>query len=132
MTSSTLVPAKKQELTSTIQQHRKPLVAPATDIFESDSALTMIMSVPGVSHDDVQITLQQHKLTVSAEPKFPVPEGVRLNYAEFVPCIYERSFSLPDGLNTDAIEATVANGTLKLVMPKAESARLRKIPVKCE
>jgi HSP20 family protein len=131
---STTMPVNEQNqaVSSCAPQQSKPVVAPPADVFETESALTMLLSIPGATAESVQITLHRNKLTISADANFAIPQGMKLTYAEFAPCTYERSFMLSEGIDTDAIEASVANGTLKLVLPKSASARIRKIPFNSE
>jgi len=86
---------------------------PAADVFESDNALRIVLDIPGVGPDDVDITVEADELRLSTT-------GSRR---------YHRSFRLPDTVDTESIEATVRDGLLTIDLPKAERARPRKLTI---
>jgi hypothetical protein len=82
---STTMPVNEQNqaVSSCAPQQSKPVVAPPADVFETESALTMLLSIPGATAESVQITLHRNKLTISADANFAIPQGMKLTYAEF-------------------------------------------------
>jgi HSP20 family protein len=103
---------------------------PRVDILERDGDVTLLADMPGVSSDSVDITLEKNILTIRGMVNFERPEGYDLAYAEYAVGDYERTFALSDEVDRDKIEAMVKNGVLRLLLPKAESAKARKIAVK--
>jgi HSP20 family protein len=103
---------------------------PRVDIFESDGDITLLADMPGVSSDSIDITLEKNVLTIRGLVNFDRPEGYDLAYAEYAVGDYERTFALSDAVDRNKIEATVKNGMLRLLLPKAETAKTRKIAVK--
>jgi len=95
----------------------------------SDS-IVVIADVPGVSEGDIDITLEKNVLTIAAKVPARTREGYRLAYGEYSEGDYERSFALSEGVDRDRIEATVAHGVLRLVLPKAKELAARKIAVR--
>jgi HSP20 family protein len=103
---------------------------PRVDIFETEADIKLLADMPGVSSDSVDITLEKNILTIRGQIDFERPEGYDLAYAEYAVGDYERTFALSDEVDREKIEATVKHGVLRLLLPKAESAKMRKIAVK--
>ncbi|RMD60029.1 MAG: Hsp20/alpha crystallin family protein [Nitrospirae bacterium] len=108
------------------------MYAPDVDIIQKDDNIILIADMPGVDEKSVDITLEKDILTIRGEVKMDIPENYKIVYAEFGVGDYLRSFTLPDDIDRDKIQATVKNGVLKLIMPKAETAKAKKITVKAE
>jgi HSP20 family protein len=106
------------------------IFVPRVDIFEHDGDVTLLADMPGVNSDSVDITLEKNILTIRGMVNFERPEGYDLAYAEYAVGDYERTFALSDEVDRDKIDATVKNGVLRLLLPKAEAAKARKIAVK--
>ena len=104
-------------------------VAPV-DLYETDEALVLEMVVPGLSPEEIDISLEGSKLTVRGEHKPVEGEGVRRYYLQEIPHgAFVRSFTLPVEINPDEVKAEFRNGMLRLVMPKVETARAKRIPI---
>ncbi|HVY62150.1 MAG TPA: Hsp20/alpha crystallin family protein [Planctomycetota bacterium] len=104
-------------------------VAPAVDIYEDGDKLCLIADLPGISTEDVRLDVDKDVLTIGA--RF-TGEGFfkgEAAYSELAPCEYYRAFALGEDLDAARITATMKNGVLELVLPKAERAKTRKIPV---
>ena len=107
-----------------------PTFRPATDIFEKGDVVTVVIDMPGVTPDSVDISVENRSLTVRGTINAPAPEGYRRIYAEYAPGTFERSFSLPDTMDANAIEATHRDGVLTLTLKKSEAAKPKQIKVK--
>ena len=103
---------------------------PPVDIVESPDAIILTADMPGVDDKNVSVTLEKGVLSVLGEIEPASVKDRKLAYAEYEIGDYERSFTLSDEIDQDRIEATVKNGILRLVLPKTETARARRIPVK--
>jgi HSP20 family protein len=103
---------------------------PRADIYETEDNVVVTVDMPGASQDTINITLEKNILTITADSTHGSPDGYALAFAEFEAGDYERSFQLTDQINQDAIEAIYKDGVLKLILPKAEAAKARKISVK--
>ena len=77
----------------------------------------------------VTITLEKDVLTIEGHVTAATPGGYRLAHAEYGVGDYRRAFTLSEQVNRDGITATVKNGVLRLVLPKAEEAKARTIPI---
>ena len=120
----------KQEVTTPVE-HTKPglVFAPNVDILESDSEIVLLVDMPGVATDDVNIDLRDGVLTLSGDVK-PWEDKEESNVLiEFRIGKYYRQFTLSESINQDGIEAKLENGVLRLILPKSEKAMPRKIMV---
>ncbi len=102
---------------------------PDVDIYEKEDALYLLADMPGVEKDDIVIDLDNNLLTISGSPKIDVNEGERLVFQEFEVGRYYRQFRLSNVIDQAKIEASLKNGVLKLVLPKAEAAKPRRIEI---
>ncbi len=92
--------------------------SPAMEAYASDGDLVLCFDLPGVSLDDVDITLEDHTLSVSGVRKGVAEEAphylLELPYGEF-----RRSVTVPEGSDADSIKATYRDGVLQIVLPGA-------------
>ena len=104
---------------------------PLADIYETDAEIVLVADVPGVPSDGIDVQVDKGVLTLQAEARIdvPGPEYSR-TYVGFGPGRYFRAFALSDEVDRDAIDAEVANGVLTVRLPKAPSAKTRKIEIK--
>ncbi|MFP3871058.1 MAG: Hsp20/alpha crystallin family protein [Syntrophobacteria bacterium] len=120
----------KQELQTDREQTRPgPVYLPAVDIFESEDAITLLADMPGVSSDHVSIDLHEGQLTIAGEVEDQRGEQEQILLQEYETGRFHRDFTLSDRIDQAKISATMKDGTLRLVLPKAEKAKPRKIPV---
>jgi len=99
------------------------------DIIERGEEIVVIADMPGVDEKSVDITLEKNILSIYGKVEGETPEGLALRYSEYALGDYRREFSLTDEIDRNRIKATVNNGVLRLVLPKAEAARTKKITV---
>lgn len=104
---------------------------PSADILEGKDKYTVTMELPGVTKDNVKITLQENMLTVQGEKKQETESKddnyhrVERSYGSF-----SRSFRMPSLVKTDKIDANYKDGVLTIVLPKAEEAKAKEIDIK--
>ncbi len=90
---------------------------PTTDIFAKGDDLVVRVSLSGVDREDVRITLSNSVLTVSGERKSELDEDDVIFYVrERYYGAFRRSFTLPAGINEDAISADFENGLLEVTV----------------
>jgi HSP20 family protein len=88
------------------------------------------MIVPGVKSDDVNLQFQDGRLIIDVTIPAPKLENVIWHCRELGHGQYHREISLPFAINTDKVEATLANGYLTLRLPKADEVKPKKIQIK--
>lgn len=107
-------------------------VAPAMDVVEKDDAYEITAELPGLDDKDVDIKLSNHTLIVRGE-KSEEKEDKHKDYymSERRYGSFQRSFSLPDGVDADKITASFSKGVLTVKLPKTSAAKAeKKIAVK--
>jgi HSP20 family protein len=104
---------------------------PPVNIKETEEALQFTVELPGLTKDNIDITVENNVLTIAGERKFEKEtKGEEYHRLERAYGAFSRSFTLPTGVRTDKVEADFANGVLHLTMPKQEGAKPRKIAIK--
>jgi HSP20 family protein len=119
----------------------------ALDLTENEQAITVRLEIPGLRSEDLDIQVDQKKLTISGTkndpyaPATPAPtaEGdpaatveapaVKFHHRETRYGNFSRSVTLPDGINTDAIKADYNAGVLVVTLPKIPVEPVKKIQV---
>lgn len=103
---------------------------PAVNIRETDAAFFVEAELPGLTREDIEITLENNLLKLSGERRFEKDTNdesyhrVERSYGSFL-----RTFSLPSQVSSDAVKATFQDGVLVIEVPKAAEARPRKIDI---
>jgi len=121
---------EKQEVAAAAEQTKPGLVfTPAVDIFENDRQIVLLADMPGVAAKDINIDLKDGILTLTGDVK-PWEKAEETDVLiEFEIGKYYRQFTLSDIIAQDRIEAKLEEGTLRLILPKAEKAMPRQITV---
>lgn len=96
---------------------------PAVNISETDTAFSLALAAPGKTRKDFQIELDEHILTISSDSNSE-HESSHENFTrkEFSYESFQRSFRLPDTINTQAIKANYKEGILTVELPKLKEA----------
>ena len=103
---------------------------PPVDVYEDEHTIQLKLEVPGIDEKDLDIKVENHTLTVSGERKFEKEEKeenfhrVERRYGSFT-----RSFTLPNTVSTDDIQADYENGMLKIRLNKRAEAKPKQIKV---
>jgi len=120
----------KQEIAPPAEHTRPGMVfTPEVDIFETDRELTVLVDMPGVDHDGLNIDLRENILTLEGDIK-PWEDGQESDVlVEFEIGKYYRQFALSEVIDQGSIEAKLEDGVLRLRLPKAEKAIPRQIAV---
>ena len=103
---------------------------PAVDIRETDEDLTFVIEIAGSESSDVEVTTENGVLTVHGERTDEWKDEGRYHLLERGSGSFVRRFQLPDGIDTDLIEAEVENGLLQVRIPKSALPQPKKINVK--
>jgi HSP20 family molecular chaperone IbpA len=108
----------------------RPVFIPRTDIYETQDNVVLLVDMPGVAPDAVDITLEKRTLAIYGHAKDQQHQNYRQVYAEYGAGDYERVFTLSEDIDREGIEASQKNGVLRLVLPKSAPAKARKIQLK--
>lgn len=123
----------KQELRGTGEQTKTGLTfIPSVDIFENEEALTMMAEMPGVNQEGLHIDLKDNQISILGEVAELTGHQERILLKEFDTGRFFRQFNLSEVIDQSKISAHLRNGILKLVLPKVEKAKPRRIEVKVE
>ena len=104
--------------------------APSVDVSETDDGFEVRAELPGVSKDDLHVSVKDNLLTLSGEKRQEKVDDthnyrrVERQYGSF-----QRRFTIPSEVKTDDIKADFSDGVLTLFIPKPEAAKPTEIPV---
>jgi HSP20 family molecular chaperone IbpA len=104
-------------------------LTPPVDVFEDADGITLYADLPGVSRDKLDLQVEADTLTIEAESALAVPEGLQSSHTEVGLARFRRVFTLSKELDTGQVSAELAQGVLKLRIPKAQHAQARRISV---
>lgn len=105
--------------------------SPRVDISETDDEYIVRAEVPGVSKDDIKVTIKDNVLTISGEKKQEKEmKNENFHRVERVYGSFSRTFTLPGAVKVDKIEAKFKDGVLTIKLPKVEEAKAKEIEVK--
>ena len=106
---------------------------PAVDVTETDGGFEVTAELPGIDEKNVEVKLANNTLTIKGEKRDEKEETKKDYYMrEGSFGSFQRSFALPDGVDTDKIEASFKKGVLTVTLPKTAEAKKaeKKITVK--
>lgn len=102
--------------------------APAIDVRANDEEIVFACDVPGLKQEDLEVTLESDVLTIKGQRRYHGGEKDRVwlgrGYGAF-----ERSFTLPDGVDPENMAAELADGVLTIRVPKHPKAKPRRIAI---
>jgi HSP20 family protein len=104
--------------------------APAVDVYEDEHSITLNIEVPGIDEKDIDVRIENNMLTVHGERKFEKEQKeenfrrVERQYGSFT-----RSFTLPNTVDTDNVQANYDKGILKVQLAKKAEAKPKQIKV---
>jgi HSP20 family protein len=120
---------EKQEVRAPEQTQPGLVFTPAVDIFETDQDITVLADLPGVKADGLTIDLRDNALTIMGVIVPYEKEAEQDVLIEYEIGKYFRQFTLSNLIDQAKINASLKDGVLHLVLPKAETAKPRKIEV---
>ena len=104
---------------------------PPVDIEEQPDRYIVHVELPGMKLEDIKITLEDNRLAIRGEKtRTEEQQNATHHRLERVYGTFERSFTLTHAVKSDKIEATYRDGILEVMIPKAEEAKAREIPIK--
>ena len=102
---------------------------PTTDIFETDDALTVVMEIPGVEKQALEVNIENDVLRVDGRIDFSKYEGLESLYTEYNVGHFARSFTLSNKIDQQQIGAQLDDGVLTLTLKKAKEAAPQRIAI---
>ena len=103
---------------------------PTADIYETEDALSVVLEMPGVEKNNVDVRVEDGVLKVEGRLDFSKYQGLQPLYTEYNVGHYFRSFQLSSKIDHTRIEAELKDGVLALTLPKVEEAKPRTIQIK--
>lgn len=103
--------------------------APAVDVFEDETGITLLADMPGVPRDELELHVEGDSLLIEGRVQPQTPNGLEAIYAELRVPRYRRSFTLSRELDASRIDANLKDGVLTLRIPKQAHAQPRRIAV---
>ena len=104
---------------------------PSVDIFENKDSIVLEAELPGLSPENVDISIDNNVLTLHGERKFEKKdEGDNFHRVERSYGSFTRSFTLPPTVSSENVDANFENGVLRVQLSKKEEARPRRIEIK--
>jgi HSP20 family protein len=101
------------------------MTVPAVNILENKNDYIVSLAVPGMKKQDFKIDVEGNLLSISCEKEVSNEEKEeQFTRKEYNYSSFSRSFTLPEGVNKEKIEAKYEDGVLKMVLPKKEEAKL--------
>lgn len=115
---------KKQESTIALRSF-----LPVADIFETDHALKVVLEMPGVDKESVEVGVENDVLNISGRIDVSKYEGLQPLYTEYNIGNFSRSFQISNRIDQNGIKADLNDGVMTIVLPKSERAKSRRIAI---
>ena len=130
MTANSLTASNDERNVKSREETRsdEKYIRPAVNIIETDEGLVLTADIPGAAKETLDVNVEKGILTISAPAQHTLP-GTSA-YREFELANYYRQFSIPESLDHEKAKAEYVNGILTLRVPKAQTAKPKRIAVK--
>jgi HSP20 family molecular chaperone IbpA len=110
----------------------RSVFTPPIDIYEDENGLVLYADLPGVTTDTLELQVQDNKLTLFGRVAETVDPCTTALHREYDVGDFLRSFILSEEVDHERITASLNNGVLKIVLPKAEHSPARNIPIQTD
>jgi HSP20 family protein len=124
----------KQDVTTreSTRAEREPslVIVPEADVFEDSSGITLLLDMPGVAKDRLNLQVNQNALVIEGSAQISMPQDMAALHAEVRSTRYRRSFVLSEELETDKVDASLRDGVLTVRIPKRAELQPRRIEVR--
>ena len=112
-----------------VQKMNRVELTPASRVLEGEEAYTLTVELPGVSEKEIELTLENRVLSITAENTLETFKDYALVLNELPEVRYRAAFDLPEHVDTAGIKAANKNGLLILTLPKREEVKPRRIAI---
>ncbi len=109
----------------------RPLPIPV-NLWEDDEYVVVECELPGFRIEDIELTVVDNVLTLSGQRHFLFPENANVRLRERVGERFHREINVPVPIEVEGASAQLQSGILRVSLPKAQQARLRRIEVRAE
>lgn len=110
---------------------RQNTFAPSIDVSETEKQFVIDVALPGMNKNDIELNLENGRLTISGERKFEKKEdGKQYHRVESHYGSFTRSFQLPDNIDGESVAATYKDGILNVTINKSEEKLKKQIKIK--
>jgi len=103
--------------------------SPRTNLYEDGDRFEIRAEVPGIAKDDLNVNIQGNYLEISGSRTSDTPDGYKVHRTERGADTFSRSFTLPDDVNAEKVEAKLKDGILYLTIPKSEATKPKQITI---
>ena len=103
--------------------------SPPLDVYEDKDTFTIVVDLPGLKKEDIEISLREQNLAITGERKPDESKGEEGFRAERFYGTFQRTVRLPTQVDPNSVKASYQDGILKVVLPKAEAAKTKRIAV---
>jgi HSP20 family protein len=103
--------------------------SPPLDVYEDKNGFTVVIDLPGLKKENIEISLREQNLTVSGQRTAEESTGDQGFRAERFYGSFQRTVNLPTLVDSNSVKASYQDGILKVVLPKAEAAKPKQIAV---
>ena len=118
----------KKEETSPEQTRKFPTISPPVDIYENEDEILLYADMPGATKQDISVNIDNGQLELSGFRKLETSGAV--TWEEFCDVQYSRTFSVPQTIDINKVDAELKDGVLRLHLPKSEAAKPKQIEIK--
>jgi HSP20 family protein len=108
---------------------KAPLWQPAVDVHENAERILLLIDLPGLEQNDLDITVDKNVLSIRGERKTHAPDDGACQHCERVQGPFTRAFTLPGTVDLEAVRAEMKSGVLTLTLPKKAEAKPRQIKI---
>lgn len=120
---------RSTDTTPAAPRHEAALLPPV-DVVEDSTGITLYADMPGVPRDKLHLRVEGEQLTLEGEIELAVTQGTESTHAEVTLPRYRRAFTLSKELDATQVSAELAQGVLRVRIPKAQHAQPRRIDVR--
>ena len=119
----------KKDINKAIETARESMIPPV-DIYEDNDEVTLFADLPGVSKDSLEVQIDKDVLKIFGNRTLAKETDVVNRYEEIPQKDFYRAFTIGEEIDREKITATMNQGVLKLVLPKCERTKPKRIDIK--
>jgi HSP20 family protein len=99
------------------------------NIWSDDDGYVLTLEMPGLDADSINVNVENNQVSIEAEKKELIPEGVAIHRRECGAGKMAYAYQLPSHIDQRKVAASYKNGVLSLILPKSQEAKARKIKI---